>query len=177
MKTPEENTCGYGDNNIEYNKHRDLLGGIQVYPHQVTCLDLEDDDDDNTDVSDFIWATDSSKVVFADVKDGVISLILVKMPRSDSDKDHDKDKDGDHQGEHYRDNDRPRTLTYSFVGAENVCGAVGPQGPTGCDNNNVRSIAWSGDSVKVALVQANPTGPAIVKNLTIPLSKFVPIGK
>jgi hypothetical protein len=135
-------------------------------------LDLEDDDDDNTDVSNFIWSVDSSKVVFADVKSGVISLVLVKMPHSDRDKDHDKDHDGDHDRDHDRDNDRPRTLTYSFVGAENVCA-----GAATCDSNNVRSIAWNGDTVNVALVQANPTGPSIVTNLTIPISKFVPLAK
>jgi ABC-type Zn2+ transport system substrate-binding protein/surface adhesin len=99
------------------------------------------------------------------------------MPHGDHDKDHDRDHDGDRDRDHDKDNDHPRTSIYSFVGAENVCGAVGPLGPTGCDYNNVKSIAWNGDAVNVALVQANPTGPAIVKNLTIPLSKFVPLAK
>jgi hypothetical protein len=168
LKTPEENTCGYGDNNIEYKRHHDLLGGIQVYPYQVTCLDLEDDDDDNTDISDFIWSSNSSKVVFADVKSGVMSLILVKMPHGERDEDHDCDHDRGHD----KNRDQPRTLTYSFTGAENVCA-----GAATCDYNNVRSIAWNGDSVNIALVQANPSGPAIVKNLAIPLSKFVPLAK
>lgn len=170
LKTPEENTCGYGENNIEYRRHRDMLGGIQVYPHRVTCLDQENDDDDNTDVSDFTWAADSSKVVFADVKEGAISLILVTMPRDDSDEDHDRNRDRDK--DQREDSSRPRTLIYTFAGVENVCA-----GAAYCDSNNVRSLAWDGDKVNVALVQANPSGPAIVKNLTIPLSKFVPLAK
>ncbi len=80
LKTPEENTCGYGENNPDYKKHGEELQGIQVYPHQVSCLPGNDENDDNNDVSDFIWSADSSKVVFADTKSGVISLILVMMP-------------------------------------------------------------------------------------------------
>jgi hypothetical protein len=178
LKTPRENTCGYRENDP---RHEDLDGGyrgFQVYPQtpgQILCTS-EDDEDDNSGF-DFLWDTDSSKVVFADVKSGVMSLILVTMPHGDHDKDHDRDHDGDRDRDHDKDNDHPRTSIYSFVGAENVCGAVGPLGPTGCDYNNVKSIAWNGDAVNVALVQANPTGPAIVKNLTIPLSKFVPLAK
>ncbi len=181
LKTPDENTCGYGENNPEYKKNSDQLDYTQVYPYQAGCLEGQDDSDDNRNVSDFIWTPDSSKVVFADVKSGVMSLILVTMPNDDRDKDHQGEQNGIHSENHDQGhrvgNDRPRTLIYSFVGAENVCGAVGPLGKTGCDSNNVRSLAWNGDAVNVALVQANPTGPAIVKNLTIPLSKFMPIRK
>ncbi len=178
-KTPKENTCGYRLNDPEHKALDESYRGIQVYPRkgdQVSCSDeaLKAFEDENHNlVSNVIWTSDSSKVVFADVKSGVVSLILVIMPHDDHDKDHGRDKDGNHNGDH----DRPRTLIYSFVGTENVCGAVGPLGPTGCDNNNVKSIAWNGDSVNVTLVQANPTGPAIVKSLTIPIAKFVPLAK
>ncbi len=63
-------------------------------------------------------------------------------------------------------------MIYSFVGPEDVCA-----GAKYCDSNNVKSIAWDGDTIKVALIQANPGGPRIEKDLTIPASKFVPIGK
>ena len=188
LKTPRENTCGYRDND---SMHKDLDGGFrgfQVYPQtpgNILC-NSEDDDDDNNGF-DFLWTADSSKLVFADAKSGVLSLVLVKMHRDKCDKDHDRDYDNDcdkdrnldkdHDKDHDKDNDRPQTFIYPFVGAENVCGAVGPLGPTGCDYNKVKSIAWSGDAVNVALVQANPTGPAIIMNLTIPLSKFVPLSK
>ncbi len=180
LKTPEENICGYGENNPEYKRNSEALSGIQVYPYQASCLIGNDVTDDNQSASNFIWSSDSSKVVFADVKSGVISLILVIVRRDDNDKDHDRDRDrghdrdreGDHDRDHRGYNDRPRTFIYTFTGTEDVCA-----GAATCDSNNVRSIAWNGDSVDVALIQVNPTGPAIEKDLTIPLSKFVPIGK
>ena len=176
LKTPEENTCGYGENNPEYKRNSEALSGIQVYPYQSSCLIGNDENDDNQSVSNFIWSSDSSKVVFADVKSGIMSLILVTVRRDDNDRDHDRDHDKDRIDDHNRDhrgnNDLPRTLIYSFVGAENVCA-----GAATCDSNNVRSIAWNGDAVNVSLIQANPTGPAIVTSLTIPLSKFVPLAK
>jgi len=150
LKSPQENFCGFGSDNPEYRKHSDDLNGIQVYPYQTGCLIENDENDDNTAVSAFFWSTDSSKVVFADVKSGAINLILVAMPA---------DKE-----------DHPRTSIYTFTGANNVCA-----GAASCDNNNVKSIAWNGNSVNVALIQANPGGKAIEKDLTIPLSKFVPI--
>jgi hypothetical protein len=181
LKTPRENTCGYRENDPNHEYLDGGFRGYQVYPQtpeQIHCTS-EDDNDDNTGF-DFIWSSDSSKVLFADVKSGVISLILVKMPRNERDKeydndrieDHDRDRPDNHGHEHDHDHDRPRTLIYSFVGTEDVCA-----GASHCDNNNVRSVAWNGDAVKVALIQANPAGKAIEKALTIPLSKFVPLAK
>jgi len=171
LKTPKENTCGYRQNDPQ---HRDLdesYRGIQVYPRKgnsVSCSNAElkaFEDEDHNMVSGFVWSANSSNAVFADIMNGsTISLILVKIPSGDKDK--------EHVADHDRDEDVPRTLIYSFVGAENVCA-----GAATCDSNNVRSITWNGDSVDVALVQANATGPAIVMNLTIPISKFVPLAK
>jgi hypothetical protein len=174
LKTPRENTCGYDDNDPKHLRISDAFRGFQVYPQtpgQKDCTDV-DNDDDNVDVSEFLWTTDSSKLVFADVKSGVISLIMVKMPRDDRDKGHDRDHIENHDIDHRKDNDQPRTFVYTFVDAEDVCA-----GAAHCDYNNVRSVAWNGDAVNVALIQANPTGPAIEKDLTIPLSKFVPLAK
>jgi hypothetical protein len=169
MKTPKENTCGYMASDPEHKSLIEDLRGFQVYPrvpgHSFCTSPLDTDNEGHLEASDFVWTADSSKAVFADVMNGnTISLILVKIPSGD--------KDREHGADHDRDEDIPRTLIYSFVGAENVCA-----GAANCDSNNVRSIAWNGDSVNVALVQANPTGPATVTNLTIPLSKFVPLGK
>ncbi len=179
-KTPRENTCGYRENDPEHKDLDEGYRGFPVYPrkaNQTSCSDAAEKafaDESHTQLSNFVWSADSYKAVFADLMNGnAMSLILVTMPKGENDPDRDKDHDTDRG----RGNDRPRTLIYSFVGAENVCGAVGPLGKTGCDSNNVRSLAWNGDAVNVALVQANPTGPAIVKNLTIPLSKFMPIRK
>ena len=170
-KSPRENTCGYRENDPEHKDMDEAYRGFPVYPrkaNQTSCSDAAEKafaDESHTQLSNFIWSADSSKAVFADVMNGnTISLILVTM--------HDGDHDRGHNGDHDRDNDVPRTLIYSFVGAENVCA-----GAATCDSNNVRSIAWNGDSVNVALIQANPSGPAIVLNLTIPLSKFVPLTK
>lgn len=151
FKSPEMNICGYESDNPEYRKHRDELNGIQVYPYQTSCLVGNNEDDDNRAITRFLWSSDSSKVVFADIKSGAISLILVTMPT---------DKD-----------DHPRTSIYTFTGANDVCA-----GAATCDNYNVKSVAWNNNSINVALIQANPGGKAIEKDLTIPLSSFVPIG-
>jgi hypothetical protein len=156
------------------------MRGLQIFPQELgenRCANWEehDDDDDNQIpskgdnlASNFVWSADSSKIVFAVTQlRGGVSLILVKMPEDNKGPDRDED--------HMKDRDRkdlPRTFVYKFVGTEDVCA-----GDANCDSSNVRSVAWNGDSVNVALVQANPTGPAIVKNLTIPLSKFVPLAK
>ena len=66
--------------------------------------------------------------------------------------------------------DLPQTSIYTFTGADDVCA-----GAASCDYNNVKSVAWNGNSVNVALIKANPRGKAIEKDLTVPLSKFVPI--
>jgi hypothetical protein len=166
-KSPRDNTCGYRTNDPYHKDLDEGYRGFPIYPrkaNQTSCSESDEkafEDESHTQLSNFIWSSDSSKAVFADVMNqSTINLILVTMPHGDHDKDHDKD------------NDRPRTFIYSFVGAENVCA-----GAATCDNNNVQSIAWNGDAVNVALVQANPTGPAIVKNLTIPLAKFTPLAK
>jgi hypothetical protein len=67
--------------------------------------------------------------------------------------------------------DRPTTSIYTFAGANDVCA-----GAASCDKNNVKSIAWNGNSINIALIQANPGGKAIEKDLTIPLRSFVSIG-
>jgi hypothetical protein len=170
-KTPRENTCGYRENDPEHKDIDEGYRGFPIYPrkaNQTSCSDADDkafNDESHVRSSDFVWSSDSSKAVFADVMNGSsISLIIVAM--------HHGDKEREYEGDHDRDNDLPLTLTYPFAGTENVCA-----GAATCDNNNVRSVAWNGDAVNVALVQANPTGPAIVKNLTIPLSKFIPLTK
>ena len=175
FKSPQENVCGYESSNPEYLRHRDELNGMQVYPYQTSCLIGNDENDDNAAVSAFAWTTDSSKVVFADIKDNVISLILVAMPDDRRDRD-DEDRDRKERigkNEHGMDRDRghrPQTSVYTFTGADDVCA-----GAKYCDNNNVKSVAWNGNSVNVALIKANPSGKAIEKDLTIPLSKFVPV--
>jgi hypothetical protein len=164
MKTPRENTCGYMASDREHRSLIEDLRGFQVYPRvaaRAFCTSPLDADNENHSVaSGFVWSADSSKVVFADVHDGDMSLILVTTHKGDDDRDRDREED------------QPRTYAYQLIGAENVCA-----GAANCDSNNVRSLTWDGETVKAVLIQANPTGPAIVKNLTIPLSKFVPLEK
>jgi hypothetical protein len=158
LRTPRENTCGYRQNDPEHLDLDETYRGFPIYPrkaNQVNCSDADDEafaEEDHDMASDFIWSTDSSKVVFADIQGGAINLVQVTMPTGTK--------------------GIPQTSTHRLVGAEDVC-----SGAANCDHNNVRSIAWNGDTVNVALIQANPTGKAIEKDITIPLSKFVPIGK
>jgi len=163
-KTPRENTCGYRHNDPLHANLDEDLRGIQVYPQkpgQAGCQ-LEDDPDDDNMGFDFTWAPDSSKIVFADVKDSVMSLILVTMPAGAK--------------------DLPKTSTYALAGSENICAAV-----QYCDFHIVKSLAWDGDTVKVVfeygkrtVIQSGDTVKAssqFSKELAIPISKFVAIGK
>jgi len=155
MKSPRENICSYRNNDPQHKDLDDNMRGFQVYPQrpgQVICNDVEDDDnpDDNL-ATNFTWAEDSSKIAFADVKSGVMSLILVTMPA--------------------RAKDLPRTSVYPLTGAENVC-----VGTEHCDYHAVQSLSWDGEIVKaVFLVIEN--GKRVERNLAIPVSNFVPIGK
>lgn len=163
FKSPRENTCGYRTNDPTHSDLSGAMRGFQVYPQspgQVRCDGPEDEDDDNQSASDYIWSADSSKVVFADVKSGVISLILVATSNGN-------EGNSDRKSER---RDLPQTSIHSFVGADDVCA-----GASTCDYNNVKSVAWNGDAINVALIKANPGGAKIEKDLTIPLSSFVPI--
>lgn len=170
-KSPKENTCGHRENDRDHEDLDEAYRGFPVYPRKAdhTSCSVTDEkpfaDESHTRLSNFIWSVDSSKAVFADVMNGnTINLILVTM--------HNGDQDGECEGNHDRDNEMLLTFIYPLVGAENVCA-----GAANCDYNNVRSLAWDGDTVKIALIQANPTGKAIEKDLSIPLSKFVPLAK
>ena len=160
-KSPRENVSSNRDNDPQ---HKDLDGnmrGFQVYPQkpgQVICNDVEDDDnpDDNL-ATNFTWAADSSKIVFADVKSGVMSLILVTMPGGAK--------------------DLPRTSTYALIGQEDACeGVTDAAGERHCDYHTIKFLGLDGDNVKAAFL-LHENGKPVEKDMTIPLSKFVPIGK
>jgi len=157
LRTPTENTCGYQENDPKHQQLNDDLRGFQVYPQkpgQVLCTD-EDDSNDNVGTN-FTWSPDSSKIVFADVKSGMMSLILVTMPVGTS--------------------DLPKTSTYPLVGFENVCaGATDAAGQPYCDYHVIQSLGWNGDAVTATL--HHQFGTPLDLTLTIPVSKFIPIGK
>ena len=83
LKTPLENTCGYRDNDPEHKDLDEEMRGFQVFPQkpgQILCTDEYVDENDDNMPSNFTWSADSSKVVFADMKSGVMSLVAVMMP-------------------------------------------------------------------------------------------------
>ncbi len=136
----------------------DTLAGVPVYPLKAGELGR-----DNTNVEDgqvhqkaskFIWSVDSSKVVFADVQGGVISLVVVSMPIGG--------------------NGKPQTIVHPLVGPENAC--LGSGGGA-CDYRNVGSITWDRDNVNVVLRIRPQHGKTNDIDLTIPLTEFVPAGK
>jgi hypothetical protein len=131
------------------------LAGVPVYPLKAGELGREntnvEEGQEHKSASDFIWTADSSKVAFADVQGGVISLIVVAVPPGG-------------KGE-------PQTVVHPLVGVENVC--LGP-GEGACDIRNVRSLAWDGDNIHAALMIWPQHGKKVDVNLTIPLSRFVP---
>ncbi len=154
MKSPKENVCGYRSNDP---KHEDLdegMRGFQVFPQrsgQVLCTDLEDDNDDNM-ASNFVWADDSSKIVFADVKRSVMSLILVTAPLGSA--------------------DLPRTFVHPLKGAENVCLEA-----KYCDFHVIKSLTLEDESVKLTVFPHPESGKKVENDLIIPISRFVPVGK
>jgi len=156
MKTPRENTCGYAYNDPKHERLDESYRGFPIYPRtadQLICLDPDDSEAEAHQMaSTFVWDSDSSKAVFADVRDGIMSLVLVTIPTNIK--------------------DNPQTFIYPLVGEENVCA-----GATYCGYNNVSSITFDGDSVKAALIIRPNPGKPIEKDLSIPLWQFVSIGK
>jgi hypothetical protein len=134
------------------------LAGVPVYPLKAGELGRENTNIEDGQVhqraSEFIWSADSSKVVFADVQGGVISLVVVSMPTAAGGK--------------------PQTVVYPLAGTENVCLGTSE---AECNIFNVRSLAWDGESIRAALMIRPNHAKAIEKDLTIPLSKFVLVGK
>jgi|SRR5580698_4701665 hypothetical protein len=156
LKSPRENVCGYRDNDPKHESLDDGMRGFQVYPRKpgpLTCAGPEDDDDDNMGTN-FTWAPDSSKLVFADIKGGVMSLIMVMMPVGIK--------------------DQPKTLVYPLKGIEDVCaGATNAAGGSDCDYHVIQSIDWEGDVVKALF--HHQFGTKFDLQLLIPISKFAPI--
>ncbi len=152
LKSPHENICRFKSNNPRTDPEREM-SGFQVYPQkpgQVLCNDIEDENnpDDNM-ATNFTWAEDSRKIVFADVKSGVMSLVVVMMPVSS--------------------NDQPRTLVYPLTGPENPCIGIAD-----CGYDAIGSLAWDRDNVKVGF-RVTKSRTNLKTGLTIPVSKFFPI--
>ena len=153
LKTPRENTCGYLISDSEHENLDDYLRGIQVFPPMPTCSDHEKnlglDEGAN-----FAWAPDSSRIVFADARNGVMRLVLVTMPT----------------GTH----DLPKTSVYVLKGPQDVCaGATDAAEEKDCGYDVIQSLGWEGDSVKAAF-HRRFRAPRDLQ-LTVPVSAFVPI--
>ena len=104
----------------------------------------------------FTWAADSSKIVFADVKSGVMSLVVVTMPVGTK--------------------DLPRTSVYPLTGAEDVCaGVTDSAGEKYCNYGIIQSLGWEVNAVKAVFDYQSRT--KVGGQMTIPVSKFVAIGK
>lgn len=156
-KTARENVCGYMDNDPRHERLDEDMRGFEVYPQRPgqTLCSAPDEDDDNM-ATNFLWSEDSSKIVFADVKNGVMSMVLVTMPVGKS--------------------DLPKTSLYALTGAEDVCaGATDAAGEKSCDYHVIKSLDWDGDTVKA--VFHHQLGVTLDLERAIPVSKFVPIGK
>lgn len=153
FRVPRENTCGYSFVDHQHEKLDDYLRGFQVYPPMPICSD----DDDNLGIefgTNFTWAPDSSKIVFADIKNGEMSLVLVKMP----------------VGAH----DLPKTSVYVLKGTQNVCTATtDASGEKHCNYHVIQSVEWDGDLVKAEFFRRFDTA----LDLSIPVSAFVPVDR
>ena len=160
LKTPRENTCGYRDNDPKHESLDETMRGFQVYPQkpgQLKCTFHENDEEDDDNVgTNFTWSDDSSKIVFADLKRGAMSLVLVTMPVGA--------------------NDLPKTSVHGLQGTQDVCtGATDAAGEKYCDYHEIQSLGWDGDSVKASF--HHQFGTPLNLGISIPVSAFVPIGK
>jgi hypothetical protein len=156
VKSTRANVCSYSKKDPRH-EHLELAElGFPVYPQRPGQTDCSAPDDSNDDNQALLssWAEDSTKVVFADVKGSVMSLILVTMPIGAK--------------------DVPETSMYTLKGAQDVCaGATDAAGDANCDV--IKSIGW-GDGYVTASFR-HQFGTPLNLQLTIPISSFVPIGK
>lgn len=155
LKTPRENVCGYSQKDPKH-EHIELAElGFPVYPQtpgQTDCTAPDDLNDDNEALMSS-WAEDSTKFVFADVKSGIMSLILVTMPVGTI--------------------DVPKTSVYTLKGTQDVCaGAADAARDPDCDV--IQSLGWEGESVTASF--HHRFGTNLDLQLTVPTSLFVPIG-
>ena len=162
LKTPKENTCAYRQNDPGHKDLNETYRGFPVYPrkaNQITCSDADDllfEEEDHDLASDFVWSPDSNTVIFADIKDGIVSLVSVSMPVGTR--------------------DLPKTSVYTLAGAEDVCaGATDAAGQENCDYHVIQSLGWDDDVVKA--VFRHQFGTKLDLEMTIPVSKFIPIGR
>jgi len=152
LRTPRDNTCRYLVRDSKHEKLDDYLRGIQVYPPMQTCSDNEA----NLGLdygANFSWAPDSSRIVFADAKRGVMRLVLVTMPT----------------GMH----DPPKTSLYVLKGSQDVCASAIGAGEKNCDYNVIQSLGWNEGSVKATFHRRFGTPRDL--QLTLPVSAFVPL--
>lgn len=161
VKTPLENFCGHTLVHPRNERLDEDWRGFQVFPQkpgQVYCTNKENDDlDDDNVATNFVWSADSSKIVFADVKSGVMSLVVVAMPAGAK--------------------DLPQTSTYALIGAEDACkGIMDSVGERYCDYHAIKSLGWDGDTVTAAFLP-RVNGRRVEMDLAVPLWKFVPISK
>ena len=158
QRSPRENLCGFRLNDPKHEDLDDGMRGFQVFPRRpnvVTCDEKEDTDDDNM-ATNFVWSADSSKLVFADIKGGRMSLVLVEMPGNLG--------------------LLPRTLVYPLQGSEDVChGAADAVGEPLCDYHLIESIGWDGDAVVASI--RHPHGSSFSSKLRVPIARFDSIGK
>jgi len=150
FKTPRENTCGFRANDLERRDLDESYRGYEIYPLTPKgnrCLEELPDGENHQRISNFVWSNDSSKVAFADALNGIITLVVARTPSGTA--------------------DMPQTVVYPLTGLENVCEKE-------CGNSNVRSLAWAGDQIQATLAYTPEAGPVVERELTIPLSKFVP---
>ncbi len=158
LRSPRENTCGYGAADPEHEKLDDFLRGIQVLPPlsgRQACSD--NDEDVGWDFgTNFTWAADSTKVVFADMKGGKMTLVLITVPL----------------GTH----DLPKASVYVLKGAQDVCaGATDAAGEKNCDDHEIKSLQWDGNLIQA--VFQHQFGTPLNLHLTVPISSFIPIVK
>ena len=147
LRTPKGNTCGFGSGDSKHAKLDDYSRGIQVLPLlSGPCSDNERNLGWGYGF-DFTWTSDSRKILFAVIRKGVMTLVVVRMPA----------------GTH----DLPKTSVYLLKDAQDVCA-----GDQYCDYHAVRYLRWNGRSVEGVFRRF---GTGLDLHLTIPVSAFVPV--
>lgn len=147
LRTPRENTCGYRANDPDHRFLDDNWRGQPMFsvrrdeefrPNEDPALDPVQA---HHMAGDFVWASDSSKVAFADKRGSELSVVVSAMPISAS--------------------DVPRTLVHSVVDEINICSS------SKCAGGWPVILEWHGENLR-ALLRRTRLESAITLNLAMP---------
>lgn len=130
-----------------------ICADSKYFPPRASCSD-NDSDQGYEFGTNFTWAPDSDKIVFAVMKGKFMNLVLITMPGSA--------------------HDRPMSSIYTLKGTQDACiGATDAAGDQYCDSSVIHSLRWERDSVEASF--HHQFGTRLDLQITIPTTAFEPV--